>query len=180
MSTAKQEGDLMTRAEYEALYDEYWNTDSLKRREEIEDKIWQAARALFSRVRDIFDKYNARNQLITDGHDEDYREDSGSLGLAREDFGAPMMWKEHLLLRYSDRWAFGECSFTICLYTKWFDPDERKKLATELKEMEIARLEKAIESAKEEIARQQHCLQEHEAAVAMLKGGDEADANDEE
>lgn len=172
MSTAKQEGDLMTRTEYEALYDEYWNTDSLKRREEIEDKISKAALALFDCIRDIFDRYHARRQLIDD---DDYREDRGFIGLAHEVDGDPMIGKEFLYLRYCDRWQYGgECNFTIRLKAKWFESEERKKLAVKLREQMIEKIERAIEDINLGIAYQQKKLDEYNAAIGKLKAGEDA------
>ena len=41
----------MTNEEYQALYDEYHSTDSISKREEIEEKIGKAALELFTCVR---------------------------------------------------------------------------------------------------------------------------------
>jgi len=162
----------MTREEYEALCEEYWKSDSLKRREEIEGKIAKAAIALFNRVRDIFDRYHARKDLI---HDDDYRDDRGWLGLAHEDDGDPIFDKTSVLLHYGDRWAYGgECGFGIRVYAKWFDPEEWKKLAAELKEKRIASLERAVENTKKEIEYKQKVLQETIDAVTKLKTEEDA------
>ena len=162
----------MTKEEYEALYDEFWKSDSIRRREEIEEKIAKAALALFNHVRDIFSRYHAIKQLI---YDDDYRSDRGWIGLAHEDDGEPIIGKESILLKYSDHWAYGgECCFGIRVYVKWFDPEERKKLAAELKEKRIASLERAVENIKKEIEYKQKVLQETVDAVAKLKTEEDA------
>lgn len=165
----------MTREEYEALNDEYWKSDSISRREEIEEKIATAAKALFNCVRDIFDRYHARKELISD---DDYRDDRGWLCLAHEDDGEPIFDKSSILLHYGDRWAYGgECGFGIRVYAKWFDPEERKKLAAELKTKRIASLERAIENIKKEIEYKQKALQETVDAVTKLKTEEDAADN---
>lgn len=157
----------MTKEEYESLVDEYDNTDSISRREEIEEKIEKAAVALFNRVRDIYDSYQARKELITD---DDYRKDRGWIGLAHEDDGTPIIEKGSFLLYYGDRWAYGgECGFGIRVYSKWFDPEERKKLANELKVKLIAKIENEIESAKQLIAFQENRIRLCSEAVEKLK-----------
>ena len=163
----------MTKEEYEALYDEFWKSDSIRRREEIEEKIAKAALALFNHVRDIFSRYHAIKQLI---YDDDYRSDRGWIGLAHEDDGEPIIGKESILLKYSDHWAYGgECCFGIRVYVKWFDPEERKKLAMELKDKRIKCLETEIENTKKEIEHKQNFLKETIDALAKLKDEDVAD-----
>lgn len=157
----------MTRAEYDALYEEYWKSDSIKQREEIEEKIKKAAIALFNRVRDIFDKYHARKDLIWD---DEYQDDRGWISLAHEDDGEPIIEKDSILLRYEDRWAYGgECSIGIRVYAKWFDLEERKKLAEELKEKWTARLEKKIAEVESAIAFNQNKLEEYKQELEQLK-----------
>ena len=162
----------MTKAEYESLIDEYEKTDSISRREEIKEKIEKAGIALFNRVRDIYDKYHARKELITD---DDYREDRGWLGLAQEDDGEPIIEKGSFLLYYGDRWAYGgECGFGIRVYAKWFDPEERNKLARELKEKRIAKLENALESEKKAVEYHKKMVNEYSEAIAKMKSEEDA------
>lgn len=163
----------MTREEYETLCDEYWKSDSISRREEIEEKIAKAAKALFNCVKDIFDKYGARKELI---HDDDYRDDRGWLCLAHEDDGEPIFDKSSILLYYGDRWAYGgECGFGIRVYAKWFDPEERKKLAEELRKKRIAKLDTIIENLKKEIDHKKQMLEECIGTFNNLKAGGDSD-----
>ena len=168
----------MTSAEYEALCEEYWNSDSIKRREEIEEKIKKAAIALFNRVRDIFDKYHARKDLIWD---DDYRDDRGWITLAHEDDGEPIIEKESVLLLYSDHWAYGgECSIGIRIYAKWFDVEERKKLAEDLRKKRIEKLDAMAENLKKEIDNKQQLLQDYIGEYTTLKAGGDPDMEDDE
>lgn len=163
----------MTQAEYGALYDEYWKSDSIKRREDIEEKIEKAAVALFNQVRDIFDKYHARKDLIWN---DEYRDDRGWIGLAHEDDGEPIIENDSILLRYRDRWAYGgECSIGILVYAKWFDPEERKKLAEELRKKRIEKLDAAIEGIKKEISYKEEQLQKCIGEFNTLKAGGDPD-----
>lgn len=172
----------MTNEEYQALYDEYHSTDSISKREEIEEKIGKAALELFTCVRDIFDKYHARKKLI---YNDDYRDDRGFTCLAHEDDGSPMIEKGVVYLRYSDTWRYGGyCSFTITLYTKWFDPEERKKLDRVLKAERIKTLKNSVESLKEEIAHKECLLKEYGEAISKMESeedfADSMDAEDDE
>ena len=156
----------MTSAEYEALREEYWNSDSIKRREEIEEKIKKAAIALFNRVRDIFDKYHARKDLIWD---DDYRDDRGWITLAHEDDSEPIIEKESVLLLY---W--------IRIYAKWFDVEERKKLAEDLRKKRIEKLDAMAENLKKEIDNKQQLLQDYIGEYNTLKAGGDPDMEDDE
>lgn len=163
----------MTREEYEALCDEYWKSDSISHREEIEKKIAVAAKALFNHVKDIFDKYHARKELI---HDDDYRDDRGWICLAHEDDGDPIFEKDSILLYYGDRWAYGgECGFGIRVYAKWFDPEEQKKLAEDLRKKRIAKLDALVESLKKEIDCKQQLLQDYIGEFNILKADGDPD-----
>ena len=156
----------MTKEEYLALYEEYQTTDSISRREEICEKIDKSAIALFNCVSDIFGRYGMLKKLITN---DDYRDDRGHLSLAYEEsyydeddenLEDAMIYKTHLYLRYSDSWQYGGyCSFVIRLDTNWFDPEERKKLALQLKEEGIKKLESENESLKKVIEYNQKLLQ---------------------
>ena len=171
----------MTKEEYEALVDEYEKTDSISRRKEIEEKIEKAGIALFNRVRDIYDTYHARKELITD---DDYREDRGWIGLAHEDDGEPIIGKGSFLLYYGDRWAYGgECGFGIRVYAKWFNPEVRKGLANDLKAKRIVKLENEIESSKQAIAYQENRIIECREEISKLNSDedytDEIETEDE-
>lgn len=166
----------MTYNDYKALYDEYWNTDSIKRREEIEEKISKAGLALFNRVRGIFDKYHARKQLI---HDSDYRDDRGWIGLAHEDDDLAMIEKDNFYLCYSDHWQYGgECCFTITINAHWFDAANRKKLAEELRKKRIEKLGAEIESLEKEISHKQELLEECIGTYNSLKAGGDPDCSE--
>jgi hypothetical protein len=163
----------MTSEEYRALQKEYFESDSISRREEIEDAIYHAAAEMFVKVRDIFDKYHARKDLI---YDDYYRDDRGWMSLAHEDDGEPIIEKESILLHYGDHWAHGgECGFGIRVYAKWFDAEGRKQLAEELRKKRIERLESMVESLEKEIASKEEQLQKCVGEYNALKAGGDPD-----
>lgn len=160
----------MTKEEYQALYEEYWKTDSISRRDEIEEKVDKSAITIFNRVRNIFDRYHARKRLIDDS---DYREDRGWIGLAYDGEMA-VIEKDSVLLHYGDRWAYGgECDIGIRIYAKWFDPEERQKLAKELRDARIKTLKTEIESIEKNIVRQQDLMKEYRKTVEKLETEEE-------
>jgi hypothetical protein len=173
-------GKAMTKEEYLALYEEYQTTDSISRREEICEEIYKNAIALFNLVSDIFARYGMIKKLITD---DDYRDDRGHLSLAydksyydedNESSSDAMIYKTHLYLRYSDSWQYGGyCSFVIRLETKWFDIEERKKLALQLKEEGIKKLESENESLKKVIEYNQKMLQANCDRINKFKAEEE-------
>lgn len=173
-------GKAMTKEEYLALYEEYQTTDSISRREEICEEIYKGAIALFNHVSDIFGRYGMIKKLITD---DDYRNDRGHLSLAYEESyydeddessGHAMIYKTHLYLRYSDSWQYGGyCSFVIRLDANWFDPEERKKLAHQLKEEGIKKLESENESLKKVIEHNQKMLQANCDRINKFKAEEE-------
>lgn len=85
-------------------------------------------------------------------------------------------------LHYGDRWKYGgECDIGIRVYSKWFDPEERRKLAKELKAERIKKLNASIETIKNDIVFKQNKMKEYEDTVAKLESEEDfADSQDKE
>ena len=125
----------MSYDEYKELVREYWETDSIKRRDEIFDKLYDVSVTLCEHTEKI---YNTYGQAFV--KDDDYSMDRGGYSLERFDED-----KAHLV--YSDHWSYGgECCIGISVPMKYLDVDERMKLKDELKAKRVAALKSAYQS----------------------------------
>ena len=133
----------MTYEEYLKVYEEWEKTDSIKRKEELEEQIYDAALGLMKRLIDLYAKYGKRYV-----QDDDYRDDRGCISLDKEeleygDGGTKRVW-----LRYTDHWAYGgECDFGIDVYMKYLDEKNIQELEDQLMDERIELLRKKIDEA---------------------------------
>jgi len=150
---------MMTFEEYKALVKEHRETNSIKRRDEIEGQIYSAAKKLLRRLTALHWKYG--KDYVDDS---DYQEDKGWISMTRFD-------SVGVGLVYSDRWQYGgECDIGIGVPMKYLDEDCLKRLEDELiadrvkaLKAEIARSHGEIEGCKKTIA-------ECENELARLEG----------
>ncbi len=126
--------------DYRELEKEVRTTDSIKRREELEKKIYEVAYALFRDLEPLYEKYGKK---FVD--DEDYRNDRGTLTLDEVD-------GDDVWLHYYDHWSHGgECSFGIRVKMKLLDQGPREELEKALAQKRLEKLKKELESSKQQI-----------------------------
>jgi len=131
----------MTYEEYLKVYDEWEKTDSIKRKEELEEQIYYAARGLMKRLIDLYSKWGKKYV-----QDDDYRDDRGSISLNTEELG--YSGKERVWLRYYDHWKYGgECDFGIDVHMKYLDEKNIQELEDRLMDERIELLKKKIDEA---------------------------------
>lgn len=131
----------MTYEEYQKLYDEWEKTDSIKRKEELEEQIYDAALGLMKKMIDIYAKYGKKFV-----QDDDYRDDRGCISLNTEELGYG--GKTRVWLRYTDHWAYGgECDFGIDVQMKYLDEKNIQELEDQLMDERIELLRKKIDDA---------------------------------
>lgn len=131
----------MTYEEYQKIYEEWEKTDSINRKEEIEEQIYDAALGLMKKMIGIYAKYGKRFV-----RDNDYRDDRGGIYLDKEELGYG--GKERVWLRYYDTWAYGgECDFGIDVQMKYLDEKNIQELEDRLMDERIELLKKKIDDA---------------------------------
>ena len=117
--------------EYKKLVEEYDSTDSISRREEIEDKVFDISVAL---VKGLERMYNSFGGSFID--DDEYRSDRG--GFSLREFGC-----DRVLLIYSDRWQYGgECSFGVSVPMNMLDVENRLAKMRSLRDSQIEKLKR--------------------------------------
>ena len=123
----------MTFEDYKALVKEYYATDSISRREEIENKLFSALVALIKQLQCLYATYDVK--FIADS---DWRRDRGGYEIMELD-------DDTAYLNYSDHWAYGgSCDIGITVPAKFFDVAERKKKEEELKAHYIMQLKNRL------------------------------------
>lgn len=153
----------MTYEEYKKLYEEWKNTDSKSRSEEIEETIAEVSCGLLHRLVNLYDKRGRRYV-----EDSDYRTDMGGTSLVVD----ALEWDGDTTvhLNYYDHWQYGgECDIDISVKMKYLDEDEFNKLDEELKKNQLETLEKTLQSKKNEIVHLTERIVELEAKISELK-----------
>jgi len=141
----------MTFNEYKALVEEHYKTDSVSRKNEIENKLFTALIALAKHLEKLYRKYG-----LSFINDSNWRDDRGYYEIME-------FYDDEAYLNYSDRWQYGgRCDIGITIDAKYFDVEERNKKEQELKLDYISRLKtrfdviddriKALYKEKSEIA----------------------------
>lgn len=121
----------MTYDEYKKLVEEYDSTDSVSRRGEIEEKVFEVSVALARKLEGMYNKFG--ESFIKD---DDYRSDSG--GFSIEDFD-----KIRVYLIYSDHWKYGgECRFGVSVPMNMLDVENRIAKMRSLRDKQIENLQK--------------------------------------
>lgn len=153
----------MTYEEYKKLYEEWKNTDSKSRSEEIEETIAEVSCGLLHRLVNLYAKRGRRYV-----EDSDYRTDMGGTSLVVD----ALEWDGDTTvhLNYYDHWQYGgECDIDISVKMKYLDEDEFNKLDEELKKNQLETLEKTLQSKKNEIVHLTEKIVELEAKISELK-----------
>ena len=121
----------MTYEEYRKLVEEYDSTDSVSRRDEIEDKVHEISVALARKLEEMYNKFG--ESFIKD---DDYRSDRG--GFSIEDFDG-----RRVLLIYSDHWKYGgECRFGVSVPMNMLDVENRLAKMRSLRDRQIEKLKR--------------------------------------
>ena len=130
----------MNYEEYLETLKKYNETDSIKEKEELENRINIVAEELLGVLIKLYAKYG--KEFV---EDSDYRDDRGYLSL--ESCGA-----NYVDLHYSDRWSYGgECDFGIRVPMKYLDFEERNKLESAFKGQSVKDLAQKIDAKKKQI-----------------------------
>ena len=131
----------MTYEEYQKLYEEWKSTDSIKRKGEIEEQIYQVAYDLAKKMIGIYDKWGKKFV-----QDPDFSTERGCYSLDKEELDYD--GKERVWLRYTDTWAYGgECDFGIDVHMKFLDEKNVQELEDQFLEDRIALLRKKIDES---------------------------------
>lgn len=147
----------MTYDEYKKLYKEWSDTDSISRKDDIEEQISAIAEALFKRLREIYLRYG---QDFVD--DDDYRSDRGFLSFKSCN-------RDIVHFCYSDRWAYGgECMFGINVPMKYLDAEEWKSLEGRLRDERIKRLVRQVDGSRNQIEYLKAEIEKNEAELQRL------------
>ena len=153
----------MTYEEYKKLYEEWSSTDSISRKEEIEETIAEVACGLLHRLVNLYAKRGCRYV-----NDSDYRTDMGCTSLVADELAWDGETTVHL--NYYDHWQYGgECDIGIEVKMKYLDEDEFNKLDEELRKKQLEALEKTLQSKKNEIVHLTEKIGELEAKISELK-----------
>ena len=147
----------MNYSEYQNIVKEYEESDSVRRREEIKEQVYDASTDLLTVLNRLYAKYG--KDFVDD---DDYREDRGWLSLSeRNDFN------EHTVyLHYSDHWAYGgECDFGISVPMKYLDKEALSELEEQLSEGRVKSIRNSIKEKKETIERLKKEVEELEAEL---------------
>ena len=140
--------------DYKALVREYNESDSVSRREAIEDAIYDKASILLDELIALYAKYG-RNFV----EDSDFQEDRGCLSLSE-------FYEDMVLMHYSDRWSYGgECDIGITVQMKYLDADAMKALEKELREKRMERVKKLIQEKRDAIERLKKEVEELERTI---------------
>lgn len=139
----------MTYNEYKALAEEYRTTDSISRKDELEEQLLTVASDLFKQIEKLHRKYGT--STITS---DEWREDRGGYDISTT-WDYP--FDEHnAYIVYSDSWAYGgSCRIPLCVKMSLLDSEERAKLEVNLRDGRIKdltakqkRIDKQIEQLK--------------------------------
>ena len=135
----------MNYAEYQNIVKEYEESDSVRRREEIEEQVYDASTDLLTVLNRLYAKYG--KDFVDD---DEYREDRGWLSLSeRNEFDAHSVY-----LHYSDRWSYGgECDFGIEVPMKYLDKEALSELEEQLSEGRVKSIRHSIQEKKQTIER---------------------------
>lgn len=153
----------MTYDKYKKLYKEWSDTDSISRKDDIEEQISETAEALFKRLREIYLRYG---QDFVD--DDDYRDDRGGLSFQDCD-------RDIVRFYYSDRWAYGgECMFGINVPMKYLDAEEWKSLEGRLRDERIRRLIWHVDGNRKKMEYLKAEIEKNEAELQRLTAEKEA------
>ena len=133
----------MTYEEYQKIYEEWEKTDSIKRKEELEEQIYDAALGLMKRLIGLYAKYGKKYV-----QDDDYRDDRGCISLDKEELKYGDGGTKRIWLRYTDHWKYGgECDFGIDVYMRYLDEKKIQELEDQLIDERIELLKKKIDEA---------------------------------
>jgi hypothetical protein len=132
----------MTFNDYQSLVKEYYKTDSVSRRDEIEQKLYVELIALTKCLEELYNKYE-----MSFVDDSEWMPDRGGYSLSE-------FSENKAYLRYYDRWSYGgECDVSIVIPTKFFDVEERKKKEERLKTDYNKRLKNDVKDIDAQIER---------------------------
>ena len=131
----------MTYEEYLKLYDEWKSTDSIKRKDEIEDIIHETAYDLLQKLNKVYANWGRKFV-----QESDYRDDRGYCELNTEELEYD--GNSHVWLKYTDSWAYGGyCEFEIAVPMKYLDEKNIQELEDQLLEDRIELLRKKIDES---------------------------------
>ena len=131
----------MTYEEYLKVYDEWEKTDSIKRKEELEKNIFDAAHDLAKKLIDLYDKWDKKYV-----QESDFSNERGCYSLNTEELDYD--GKDRVWLRYEDSWAYGgHCDFGIDVHMKYLDEKNIQELEDQLMDERIELLRKKIDAA---------------------------------
>ena len=137
----------MTYAEYKKLHEEWGTTDSISRKEELEEEICDIACDLLSK---LVKKYAKWGRKFVD--DDDYRTDSGGLSLVKDELGYD--GDLNVWLNYYDHWKYGgECDFNIKVPMKYLDEENMVALEADLRKKRFDELNCELINVHKEIER---------------------------
>lgn len=136
----------MTYEEYKNIHKEWVETDSINRKKEIEEAIFNTAYDLFRKLHEVYKK---RGKKFV--QDDEYSDVRGYYTLDTEDLD----WDgDNVHLRYEDSWAYGGyCDITITVPMKYLDEGKLAELDRQLLEERIEELRKKIDDANAGIRR---------------------------
>ena len=165
---SKMKNDIKTLSEYKELVKEYNESDSVSRRESIEDAVYDKARALLPKLIALYAKYGQRYV-----YDSEFQESCGELSLCEFD-------ESTVVLHYEDHWAYGgECDIIITVQMKYLDSNEMEALEKELREKRVARVKNLVKEKNDAIERLKKEVEELEAELEKLEAaitiGDEGE-----
>ena len=136
----------MTYDEYKNIRREWTETDSISRKKEIEEAIFNAAYDLFRKLHEVYKK---RGRKFV--QDDEYSDVRGHYTLDTEDLD----WDgDNVHLRYEDSWAYGGyCDITLTVPMKYLDEEKLSELDRQLLEERIEELRKKVDDANAGIRR---------------------------
>lgn len=149
----------MNKAEYKELFAEWRQCDSIKRHDEIANRIYHAAVALLKRLNCLYAKYGQRFVA-----DDDYVEDHGYLTL-RED----RMHDDTITLNYTDSlFNGGDCDINIVIPTDYLDEWGMTFLETKLERERVVFLRKEIAGLERTLKCTEKALEESRTELETL------------
>lgn len=154
----------MTKREYDDLIAEWKSSDSVKLRNEIEDKIFRAAVKLLVELNHLYARYGRRFVEY-----DDYDDGRGGLNLRMEHTD-----KGRISLEYADSWQCGgHCDIIIDIPAKYLDEEKVKTLEECLKGERILFLKEEIEKMKKDICDIQAHICKKREELELLEGREE-------
>ena len=130
----------MTFEEYQNLYKEWKETDSINRREEIDELFADAASVLLNKLDATYEKYG-KNFV----DDSDYQPPKGGLRMVRFN-------EVEVVFRYVDKWAYGgSCDIAITVPMRYLDEEEFMNLENNLRMEYITTLKREFKNNESQI-----------------------------